>query len=47
LAYSLGRSLELGDDAEVERLTSRFLANDVKMRTLLEEVVTSDLFRTK
>ena len=47
LAYSLNRSLELTDEQEIERLTARFLANDMKLRTLLEEVVTSELFRTK
>ncbi|MBI1356809.1 MAG: DUF1592 domain-containing protein [Acidobacteria bacterium] len=47
LAYSLGRSLELADEKEVDGLTARFVENDLKLRTLLEEVVKSDLFRTK
>lgn len=47
MSYMLGRSLEFTDQTEVDRLTADFLANDLKMRTLLEEVVKSDLFRTK
>ena len=47
LAYSLGRSLEFTDQPEVERLTTGFLDNDLKLRTLVQEVVKSDLFRTK
>jgi len=47
MAYMLGRSLEFTDQAEVDRLTADFVANDMKTRTLLEEVVKSDLFRTK
>ncbi|MEZ5396473.1 MAG: DUF1585 domain-containing protein, partial [Bryobacterales bacterium] len=47
LAYSLGRSLELADEQEVDRLTADFLAHDMKMRTLVEQIVTSNQFRTK
>ncbi|MEZ5361841.1 MAG: DUF1592 domain-containing protein [Bryobacterales bacterium] len=47
LAYSLGRSLELADEKEVDRLTADFLAHDMKMRTLVEQIVTSNQFRTK
>ena len=47
LAYSLGRSLESTDESEVDRLTAGFLANDLKLRTLVREVVSSDLFQTK
>ena len=47
LAYSLGRSLEFTDQPEADRLTAGFLESDLKMRTLVQEVVKSDLFRTK
>jgi hypothetical protein len=47
LAYSLGRSLELADEKEVDRLTANFLAHDLKLRTLLEQIVTTNLFLTK
>jgi mono/diheme cytochrome c family protein len=47
LAYSLGRSLEFTDQSEVDRLTTGFLANDMKLRSLVQEVVKNDLFRTK
>ena len=47
MAYMLGRSLEFTDQPEVDRLTAGFLENDMKLRTLLQEVVKSDLFRTK
>jgi len=47
LAYSLGRSLEFTDEPEVDRLTDGFLEDDMRLRSLLVEVVKSDLFRTK
>lgn len=47
LSYSLGRSLEFTDQPEVDRLTTGFLANDMKLRSLVQEVVKNDLFRTK
>ncbi len=47
LAYALGRSLESSDETEVDRLTTAFLANDMKPRTLMREVVNSHLFQTK
>jgi L-fucose isomerase-like protein len=47
MAYSLGRSLEFTDETEVERLTDGFVENDMKLRSLLKEVVKNDLFRTK
>ena len=47
LAYSLGRSLEFTDQPEVDRLTAGFIESDLKLRTLVQEVVKSDLFRTK
>jgi hypothetical protein len=47
LAYALGRSLEFTDQPEVDRLTQDFLQNDLKLRTLVGEVVHSNLFQTK
>ncbi len=47
LAYSLGRSLESIDEPEVNRLTAGFLENNLKLRTLVRELVNSDLFQTK
>ena len=47
LAYALGRSLESSDEPEVDRLTAGFLENDLKPRTLVREVVNSNLFQTK
>ncbi len=47
LAYALGRSLEFADRPEVDRLTKGFLANDLKLRTLVGAVVNSSLFQTK
>jgi hypothetical protein len=47
MAYSLGRSLEFTDEPDVERLTNGFLENNMKLRSLLKEVVKDDLFRTK
>ncbi len=47
LAYALGRSLEFTDQPEIDRLTTQFVENNLKLRTLVHEVVKSDLFRTK
>ena len=47
LSYGLGRSLEFTDDPEVERLTSEFVVDDMKLKGLVKKVVSSDLFRTK
>lgn len=47
LAYSLGRSLESIDEPEVDRLTAGFVERDLKLRTLVREVVKSNLFQTK
>ena len=47
LAFALGRSLEFTDQPELDRLTARFIENDLKLRTLVREVVNSSLFQTK
>jgi hypothetical protein len=46
-AYSLGRSLDLGDDPEVARLTEHFAAEDYRLSSLIVALVQSDLFQTK
>ena len=47
LAYGLGRSLEFTDAPAVETLTAEFLADDMKLKGLVNKVVTSNLFATK
>ena len=47
LAYGLGRSLELTDQPDVDRLTASFIADDMRLKGLVKEVVKSDPFRTK
>jgi len=47
MAYALGRSLELTDEPEVERITAEFLSEDMKLKNLAQKVVASDLFQTK
>jgi len=47
LAYALGRSLEFTDQPEADRLTKAFLDDDLRLQTLIGEVVASNLFQTK
>ncbi len=47
LAYALGRSLELGDEAELSRLTEHFANHDYKLSSLIEEIVISEPFTSK
>ena len=47
LTYALGRSLEFGDEAEVEELTSKFIKNNYKLASLVKELVLSDAFQKK
>ncbi len=47
LAFALGRSLEFTDQPEIDRLSTRFVENDLKLRTLVHEVIKSDLFQKK
>ncbi len=42
--YAIGRSLDLGDRETVEHLTRDFQANDYRLRALIVDLVTSDLF---
>lgn len=47
LAYGLGRSLEVGDQPLVEKLTRDFVAADFRYRALIEAIVQSEPFVTK
>ncbi|NNE93192.1 MAG: DUF1592 domain-containing protein [Verrucomicrobiales bacterium] len=42
--YALGRSLDLGDREELEKLRTDFAANDFRLRGLIVDLVTNDLF---
>jgi len=46
-SYGLGRSLDLGDEPEIERLTKQFAANDYRLSDLIVDLAQSDLFQTK
>lgn len=46
LAYSLGRQLGFSDRAEVERIVAKVEADKNGLRTLMHEIVQSELFRT-
>lgn len=45
--YALGRRLELTDQTTIDRLTKEFSADDYRIRGLIRDIVTSDLFLTK
>ena len=47
LTYATGRRIEALDRPEVDRITEAVAADDYGMRTLLEEVVTSSIFRSR
>ena len=47
MAYGLGRSLDLGDRADVESLTATFRQNQFRLQSLITEFVLSDTFQTK
>ena len=47
MAYSLGRSLDLGDRNTVEDLTAKFMKSDFRIRQLISDLVTSEAFLTK
>lgn len=46
-SYALGRSLDLGDESAVEDLTTKLIANDFRLKSLIIQLVQSELFRTK
>ena len=47
LSYALGRSLERGDDEELDELTARFEDSGYRLRELCTIIVTSDSFRRR
>jgi hypothetical protein len=47
LTYSLGRSLELGDEHDIEVLTAAFEAGGFRMKPLIEEIIKCQAFQTK
>ncbi|MDP7015972.1 MAG: DUF1592 domain-containing protein, partial [Pirellulaceae bacterium] len=46
LSYALGRSLELGDQPTVDRITVQFLASDCRLSKLIELIAIDETFRT-
>jgi hypothetical protein len=44
LAYALNRSLQLSDEALIERMKTRLLAKDYGFDSLVETIVTSPQF---
>lgn len=42
--YALGRSLDLGDREAIEELTANFMADDFRLRSLITDLTSSDLF---
>lgn len=47
LAYALGRSLEFSDEALVEEIAEESMENDLRLRSLVQSIVTSEAFLTK
>ena len=47
LAYALGRSLSFADRKIVADLADRFAKSDFRLRHLIEDIVTADVFMTK
>ena len=47
LTYSLGRSLDFGDEPAVERLTEDFVAGGFRLHQLVPAIVRSETFQTK
>lgn len=45
--YALGRSLELADEPELEKLTHQFESSGYSIKALIGEIVVSDLFRER
>ena len=45
--YALGRSLDLSDEPQVDRLARQFAKNDHSIKSLIEEIVVSELFRNR
>lgn len=47
LTYALGRRLEITDEKAVEDLTVKFIANNFRIKPLIQLVVASETFQTK
>ena len=47
MSYALGRSLELTDNKEVDRINSRFTGSDHNLKELILAIVQSEAFTTK
>ena len=47
LTYALGRRLELSDEAAIDDLTEKFVANEYKLNSLVRDIVLSETFQTK
>lgn len=47
LTYALGRRLEITDEKAVEDLTGKFIANNFRIKPLIQLVVASETFQTK
>jgi hypothetical protein len=45
--YALGRSLELTDEDEIDRIAEDFASNDHRLRYLISRIARSELFQTK
>jgi len=42
--YAIGRSLDLGDREDIEQLTANFMGDNYRLRGLIKDLVTSELF---
>jgi hypothetical protein len=47
VAYSLGRSLQLSDEALIERMQAQLAAREYRLSSLVETIVTSPEFLNK
>ena len=47
LAYALSRSLQLSDDAVIDRMMARLAANGNRFQSMVETIVTSPQFLNK
>ena len=47
LTYALGRSLEFSDEKHINALTKRFTQDKMKVQSLVQSIVKSEVFRTK
>ena len=47
LTYALGRSLEFSDEKHIDSLTRRFAEDNMRVQSLVQSIVKSEVFRTK